>query len=99
MSHSKKSLFINKLISINLVRNKTLQYERFFNSDTMALTNKKIIPQIINNLKILGLSREQLQKLERVYAPIGIDIGARSPQEIAVSILAQVIQVMNSSSR
>ncbi len=31
--------------------------------------------------------------LERVHAPIGIDIGAETPQEIAVSIVAELIKV------
>ena len=37
-----------------------------------------------------GLSAEQLR---RVHAPIGLDIGAVTPQEIAVSILAELIAV------
>ncbi len=45
-------------------------------------------------------AREQLlaegyaqERLNRVHAPIGLDIGAISPEEIAVSIIAQVIGV------
>jgi xanthine/CO dehydrogenase XdhC/CoxF family maturation factor len=34
-------------------------------------------------------------ELERVHAPIGLSIGAVSPQEIAVAIMAEVISVLN----
>jgi len=37
-----------------------------------------------------GIPRE---KLQRVYAPIGLDIGAETPAEIALSIMAEVIKV------
>jgi xanthine dehydrogenase accessory factor len=33
------------------------------------------------------------EKLSRVYAPIGLDIGAESPAEIAVSIISEIINV------
>jgi xanthine dehydrogenase accessory factor len=42
-----------------------------------------------------GVTREQL---ERVYAPIGLDLGGRSPEETALSIISEVIAVKNGRS-
>ncbi len=35
--------------------------------------------------------RRGLPALERVYAPVGLDIGAVSPEEIAVSIVGELV--------
>lgn len=45
---------------------------------------------ILAHLRADGLNDEVLA---RVYAPIGLDLGGPTPEEIAVSILAQVIAV------
>lgn len=37
--------------------------------------------------------------LERVYTPIGLDIGAETPEEIAVAIMAEIVQVKNKTGR
>ena len=43
-------------------------------------------------LRSAGVSEESL---ERVRGPIGLDIGASSPEEMAVSIMAEIIAVRN----
>jgi xanthine dehydrogenase accessory factor len=46
--------------------------------------------RVIDYLRQRGVAEE---KLKRVRAPAGLNIGAASPQEIAVSILAEIIQM------
>jgi len=41
-----------------------------------------------------GMSQAEL---DRLYAPIGLDLGGRSPEEIALSILAQIVAVRSGS--
>jgi xanthine dehydrogenase accessory factor len=48
------------------------------------------VKRIYDALLEQGMSPEMLR---RVHAPIGLDIGAVTPQEIAVSILAELIAV------
>ena len=43
-----------------------------------------------------GISKEAL---DHVYTPIGLDIKAETPEEIAVSVLAEIIQVKNTTKR
>jgi xanthine dehydrogenase accessory factor len=43
-------------------------------------------------LKSAGLSDEQLARL---YGPVGLDIGAQSPEEIGLAILAQIVAAKN----
>lgn len=45
---------------------------------------------VFQRLAKKGISQEELDK---VYSPIGIDINAQTPEEIAVSIMAEIIQV------
>jgi xanthine dehydrogenase accessory factor len=44
----------------------------------------------IKELEARGMTRN---KLERVHAPIGLELNAETPQEIAVSIMAEIIMI------
>jgi xanthine dehydrogenase accessory factor len=52
--------------------------------------SKKKVKEVKERLQQKGVS---IEKLSAVHAPIGIQIGAETPEEIAVSILAEVIKV------
>ena len=54
-----------------------------------ALGSKKTHTARLDRLRESGL---QTDSLEQISAPIGLDIGASSPAEIAVAILAEMIQ-------
>ena len=47
---------------------------------------------IYGTLRKEGVSQE---RLDQVYSPIGLPIGAQTPEQIAVSIVAELIQVKN----
>jgi xanthine dehydrogenase accessory factor len=50
--------------------------------------------KVLDFLKTRGVSQE---KISRVRAPAGLNIGATSPEEIAVSILAEIVQLRASA--
>jgi xanthine dehydrogenase accessory factor len=54
------------------------------------VASKTKCQKIFDYLREKGIAEERIRL---VHAPAGLDIGAASPQEIAVSILAQIIQV------
>jgi xanthine dehydrogenase accessory factor len=54
-----------------------------------VVASRKRFAQIRETLTAQGVSQEVL---ERVKSPAGLDLGARLPEEIALSILAEVVQ-------
>jgi len=65
-------------------------------------TNAKYIAMIGSKRKVIGVVKE-LEKegisrgaFDRVFAPMGLDIGAITPEEIAVSIVAEMIAMRRS---
>ncbi|WP_457937772.1 XdhC family protein [Mesorhizobium sp. 10J20-29] len=57
-----------------------------------ALGSRKTHAKRVERLLALGATAEEI---ERIHAPIGLDIGAASPAEIAVAVLAQMIRAFH----
>ncbi|MDQ7780250.1 MAG: XdhC/CoxI family protein [Planctomycetota bacterium] len=52
--------------------------------------SKRKVRVIMDRLAADGVDKA---RLEKVFSPIGLDIGAESPEEIAVSIIAEIISI------
>ncbi len=57
-----------------------------------AIGSRKTHAERFKRMQKWGITPEQMQ---RVYAPIGLDLGGRTPEETALSILAEVVAVKN----
>ncbi len=55
-----------------------------------ALGSRKTHAKRKERLKTMGFTE---QKIGRIFAPIGLDIGAEDPEEIALSIMAEIVAV------
>jgi len=60
-----------------------------------AIGSRRTNQKRVERLRAVGLTDE---RISRLHAPIGLDIRTRLPGEIALSIMAEVIQVRNSGS-
>jgi xanthine dehydrogenase accessory factor len=58
-----------------------------------ALGSRKTHARRVERLMAMGVGMEAI---ERIHAPIGVNIGAASPAEIAVAVLAQIITALRS---
>lgn len=57
-----------------------------------ALGSRRTHAKRVAQLSAEGVSEAQIA---RIHAPIGLDLGGRSPEEIALAIMAQIVQVRN----
>jgi len=57
-----------------------------------ALGSRRTHEKRVKRLREAGFSDDQI---DRIHAPVGIDINAKRPREIALSIMAEIIQVQN----
>ncbi len=60
-----------------------------------AIGSRKTHAERFERLARWGVTPEQLR---RVYAPIGLDLGGRTPEETALSIIAEVVAIRNGRS-
>lgn len=60
-----------------------------------ALGSKRTHAKRVERLLADGFTQPQI---DRIHGPIGLDIGAASPQEIAVSILSEMVQTLRKPS-
>jgi len=58
--------------------------------------SKAKIAQLFSSLEKSGIPKE---KINKVHAPIGIEIRSQSPEEIAISVAAEIISYKNKKSR
>lgn len=61
-----------------------------------ALGSRKTHARRVERLRAAGLSDDLVG---RIHAPIGLPIGAAAPAEIAVAVLAEIIQVLRTGAR
>jgi xanthine dehydrogenase accessory factor len=54
--------------------------------------------KVLSVYKALEKEGYRMEEFERVFAPMGLDIGALSPEEIAVSIVAELVAVRRGAS-
>ena len=91
-------LTVNRTSSIVIVTRGHLQDEKVLEWAVKTdagyigmIGSRKKNRAVFSRLQSKGISKELL---ESVHAPIGLDIHAETPEEIAVSIIAEIIKVI-----
>jgi xanthine/CO dehydrogenase XdhC/CoxF family maturation factor len=99
ISHSLNSIMIDHLSYIVLVsRGHKLDEEALElviekNASYIGMIGSKRRTKIVlDNLLTKGIS---VENLEKVYTPVGLNLGGQSPGEIGLSILAEIVQLIH----
>ena len=61
-----------------------------------ALGSRKTHAECLQRLRLAGFSDEVL---ERIHGPVGLDIGAVTPEEIAIAVMAQITDIWRNGCR
>ena len=83
------ALMTNKYTEDKLVLSKLINSDFFYLG---VLGSKEKVKTMFTELLREGVTKE---KLSKIYSPIGIPIKSQTPEEIAISIASEVIQVKN----
>ncbi|UJF18342.1 EF2563 family selenium-dependent molybdenum hydroxylase system protein [Vibrio sp. SS-MA-C1-2] len=62
---------------------------------TGLLASKRKVQTFFNSLRDNGISQDRLDK---IHSPIGLNIGAETPEELAISVMAEVLKFKNQAS-
>jgi xanthine dehydrogenase accessory factor len=86
------------VVIATLHKNDHLWLEKALNSDAgyvALIASAHRSKLVIDYLRLEGMPEE---KLQRVWAPAGLDLGAASPEEIALSIMSQIVMLRRGGS-
>ena len=79
-SHDSDKFLLQKVI------NRNFKYIGMMGSKTK-------VKNVINEMRQLGITKEEIKQ---IHSPIGIEINSETPEEIAISIAAEIIKIRNS---
>lgn len=56
------------------------------------MASRRKVQTLFNHLRDIGVEDE---RIDQIYSPIGFSIGAETPEEIAISVMAEILKIKN----